>query len=463
MGGSAGPPPPLDAEVPGDAGTPWHAILLILLIQFIEALTTYVFLPVVPFFAEHLQPGAAPAALGWAAGQLTGCFYAGAVFGTPFWGLVSDRMGRRPVLLAGLLLPQLCLLALAFVPSLRWALALRLLQGLAGANISLTKTVMGEVCHSKAALARGMSLLMLPFSVAQAVGPAAAGALVNPAAHIHWLDTALLRLHPFLLTLAVPLAVSLTALPLLLARLPETHPRAAAPATDQTRLTESRSLAASGGQEGRLHQLLTAIASLGGGLSIILYAIAGGVFYAYLTVIPLWLKLDPGHGGFGMDSRGTGLVMASAGPVLFLTQPLLAPYLVQRWGARRAWTVQAAGWAALLWLSPFATQAHLSVGALCVLWTLNNVLYQMLLSGCFIMQSNAVPASVRGAFIGVGTALTAVGRLVMPALAAPLFTRAVAEPSAWLGGHHLAFNALAFVVACAAVLSLAVPPSVDQP
>lgn len=54
--------------------------------------------------------------------------------------------------------------------------------------------------------------------------------------------------------------------------------------------------------------------------------------------------------------RGTGLVMASAGPVLFLTQPLLAPYLVQRWGARRAWTAQAAGWAALLWLSPFATQ-----------------------------------------------------------------------------------------------------------
>lgn len=42
-----------------------------------------------------------PSRIGLHAGELNGCYYAGSIIATPLWGLLSDKVGRRPILLSG--------------------------------------------------------------------------------------------------------------------------------------------------------------------------------------------------------------------------------------------------------------------------------------------------------------------------------------------------------------------------
>ena len=54
-------------------------------------------LPILPFYAQHL--GATPLMIGW----IISSYSIAQLLSAPFWGRVSDRYGRRPALLIGLL------------------------------------------------------------------------------------------------------------------------------------------------------------------------------------------------------------------------------------------------------------------------------------------------------------------------------------------------------------------------
>ena len=59
-------------------------------------------LPVLPAWLASLMPGLGPAQLGRHVGFLSGVYAAGVLLGAPLWGVVSDRVGRRRILLIGL-------------------------------------------------------------------------------------------------------------------------------------------------------------------------------------------------------------------------------------------------------------------------------------------------------------------------------------------------------------------------
>ena len=86
-------------------------------------------MPILPFYAhEH---GASATALG---GIFTA--YAAAQFVcAPLWGRLSDRVGRRPVLLGTIAGTALAMLAVGFAPSLAWLFAARILAGAFAANM----------------------------------------------------------------------------------------------------------------------------------------------------------------------------------------------------------------------------------------------------------------------------------------------------------------------------------------
>ena len=73
-------------------------------------------------------------------------------------------------------MPKLCLLGVFVAPSFKMALGLRMLQGFFGANNSIARTYMAEVCDTHT-VARGMSLLIIPFALAQVVAPIVGGLL----------------------------------------------------------------------------------------------------------------------------------------------------------------------------------------------------------------------------------------------------------------------------------------------
>ena len=127
-------------------------------------------MPVLPYLvksqgASGTQLGVI--AMGYAAAQLV-C--------APLWGRLSDRIGRRPVLLFTIAGTALSLLALGFATSLPWIFAARVLSGAFAANISVASAYVADVTDDSERT-RWMGLLGASFGVGFVLGPAIGGLL----------------------------------------------------------------------------------------------------------------------------------------------------------------------------------------------------------------------------------------------------------------------------------------------
>ena len=123
------------------------------------------YLPALPDIARHF--GAGPAAA-----QLTmSAFLAGMAIGQLGWGPLSDRVGRRPPLLAGILLYTLASLALTRMPSIEALAAGRFVQGLgASAGLVIARAVIRDR-YDTTESARLFSLTFLVLAIAPMLAP----------------------------------------------------------------------------------------------------------------------------------------------------------------------------------------------------------------------------------------------------------------------------------------------------
>ena len=108
--------------------------------------------------------------------QLTLSFFiAGFAVGTLFYGPVSDRLGRRPALLTGLVLYTFASLACAFVDSIELLIALRFVEALGGcAGAVLSRAVVRDL-FAREDGARIMSYMASAMALAPAVAPIIGG------------------------------------------------------------------------------------------------------------------------------------------------------------------------------------------------------------------------------------------------------------------------------------------------
>src|SRR5580658_6359842 len=101
---------------------------------------------------------------------IVSAYVAGVGLGQLFWGLMSDRFGRRPILLTGLTLyviaAVLCGLTQSFIALLGW----RLLHGLAAASVVVTRSVIRDL-YSGRVMARVLSLTFVVFLMVPIMAP----------------------------------------------------------------------------------------------------------------------------------------------------------------------------------------------------------------------------------------------------------------------------------------------------
>lgn len=129
-------------------------------------------MPVLPFYADEF--GASALTLG----LLFSAFAAAQFLFAPIWGRLSDRHGRRPILLATIAGTGLAMLGLAFATSLAWIFVARLLAGVFAANISVATAYVGDVTADDERT-RWMGMIGASFGIGFVLGPAA-GALLAP-------------------------------------------------------------------------------------------------------------------------------------------------------------------------------------------------------------------------------------------------------------------------------------------
>ncbi|KAH6635327.1 major facilitator superfamily domain-containing protein [Chaetomium sp. MPI-SDFR-AT-0129] len=114
------------------------------------------------------------------AGMVTSAFTFAEFSTSVFWGRLSDKVGRKPVLLMGMAGTGLSVLIFGFAPSLPVALFARALGGFLNGNIGVLQTTVGELVTVKEHQARAYAVMPLVWCVGSIVGPMIGGALAKP-------------------------------------------------------------------------------------------------------------------------------------------------------------------------------------------------------------------------------------------------------------------------------------------
>lgn len=114
------------------------------------------------------------------AGLVTSVFAAAECLGAGFWGNLSDRMGRKPILLTGLAGTGISMLMFGFAPNLPIALFARAVGGALNGNIGVLQTTVNEVVKVEAHQARAYAIMPTVWCMGAFVGAGLGGALADP-------------------------------------------------------------------------------------------------------------------------------------------------------------------------------------------------------------------------------------------------------------------------------------------
>ena len=356
-------------------------LTIIFLTVFIDLIGFGIVLPLLPFYATDF--GADPMIIGLLVAMHPAMQF---LFG-PIWGRLSDRIGRRPILLLGLVGSGLSYLLFGLATNLTLLFASRIMQGIAGANIPVAQAYIADSTDLENRT-RGMGLVGAAFGLGFIAGPAIGGVLVN-----------LGYAAPGLFAAALSLANAGAAFFYL--------PESLSP--------EAKASAASDSAPGLLGRLKLAVnfgRSPAIGTLMAIYVLATFVFAAFTTVFPLWIaiKLD-------YDAQHAGYLMAYLGLLMAIVQGRLIGPMASQFGERRllviGTTVLILGYA----LMPLA-DTLLILCAVLVLIALGSGLNWPAATS---LASQQAAIDRQGGVLGVMQSLSALGRMAGAAWAGWVF------------------------------------------
>ena len=153
------------------------SLTFIFITIFVDLLGYGIMLPLLPFYVRAQDGGAA------IAGALSSLYASAQLFAGPVLGALSDRFGRRPVLLVCLLGTSLGYFILGSADSLSLIFLAVLIDGLTGGNLTTAYAYIADVTTSENR-ARGLGLVGAAFGLGLMAGPALGGLLSKYGLHV---------------------------------------------------------------------------------------------------------------------------------------------------------------------------------------------------------------------------------------------------------------------------------------
>jgi DHA1 family tetracycline resistance protein-like MFS transporter len=144
----------------------------VFVIVFIDLIGFGIVIPILPIYAEAFGPSAVEL------GLLMASFSAMQFIFAPILGRLSDRVGRRPVLLVSMVGSAVGYVMFGFAGSMAMLFASRIIDGISGGNISTAHAVIADIT-SPEDRAKGMGLLGAAFGLGFILGPAISGLLLQ--------------------------------------------------------------------------------------------------------------------------------------------------------------------------------------------------------------------------------------------------------------------------------------------
>jgi len=363
-----------------------RALIVLLSVIFLMIAGFGLVIPLLPFFAQAFD---APA---WQVTLLFSAFSFGQFLGEPFWGRLSDRIGRKPVLIITITAVGLSYAALAFAPNMAVAFVIRFANGLFAGNISTLQGAMADITPPEKRASR-MGIMGAAFSAGFMTGPAIGGLLAQPS------RGALGFQLPLLVAAAFALASALA----VVAFVRESRPDASRQRTKPAPIREVMA-----------HPVISRIVVI----SFIVVVGFAGIEATY----GLWTEAR-----FGWGPREIGFAFMAIGLLGAICQGLLSGYLARRYGE----TLTLIG--GLVFMGTGLTTQWLSMH-----WTVAMIGFALVCLGqsiCFpnltALISRAAPADRQGEMLGLNMGGMALARIGGPMLAGQLFGWAVGAPFAF--------------------------------
>ena len=378
-----------DSERRAAAPSPLAAPALIAVI-FINMLGFGIIVPLLPFYAKSFD---APA---WQIALIFSAYSVGAFFGEPFWGRLSDKYGRKPLLISTITGNCLCYLALAFAPNIWAAFFIRLVGGLAAGNGAVVQGYISDVTPPEKR-ARQLSYQGAAWNVGLIVGPSIGGIFAHPNAG------------PIGFQVPLFIASGLAALCVLAITL-------------FIRESKTRDQAITH-RPSRWGAISDAVGHPVIGRLMLLTFMVGFAFTGIESTFGLWALAK-----FNWGPREIGVVFAFTGVCAALTQTFLTGRLSERYGEGRMLAIGMALTVIAAAGQPFSVNMPMVIALMCLTAIGQSVAFPNV--GAMISQT-ADPHR-QGQILGLNNATGALARVVGPFCAGLIFPVVLDGPF-WLG------------------------------
>ncbi|KAF1804084.1 major facilitator superfamily domain-containing protein [Mucor lusitanicus] len=404
--------------------------------------------------------------VGYYVGLITSCFALAQLLTGIHWGMLSDRIGRRPVILQGLVGTISSILLFGLSKSFIWALLSRSLCGLLNGNIGVLKSMVSELTidHLPHQRAQAFSLLPLMYGLGSIIGPMLGGFLSHPVTSYPGVFgdlgalTDFLTEYPYFLPCFISAFICILGLVFGIFHLQETHVVHHEKKHDSNE-DEEEALLASQQQSNQskdphystfqtnsstgtvkvqhsptptLHSPPTLRESLTP--SVMAICIAYG-FFALQAVFmdelfPLYTASSRENGGLGFSPNEIGIALSFAGVITLVGQLLVLPVLTKKYGLLRLFQMVlficiflylSQGIIRTLYYVPdfhgeTNTKFWVWVGLLVSL-TVKTIGHTICFTGCTILVNNACPrVDALGAVNGFSQCCASAMRAIGPAI-----------------------------------------------
>ncbi len=383
-------------------------LVIIFLTVFIFLVGFGIVIPIIPILSRNFG------ATAFEVGLLLAVYSFMQFIFSPFWGKLSDRIGRRPILLFCLVGEGLSYLLFAYARSLEMLFLARILAGFFGASLSTASAYISDITPSHER-SKGMALIGAAFGLGFVVGPALGGLLAVWGRHIspepHF-DTTFSSLW----VAGICFANFIFASKFLKESLNEKSASAAKTKRFST----------------LFHYLnVKTVGSLMGVFFLTSLAMSG---------MEATLILFMGE-KFGWDVKQVSFGFAYIGVIIVFTQGFLVRRLLPKWGERKVLLIGVLLFA--LGLTTIAIAGTIGMMAVAItLLSLGNGLANPSVMGSISLLT---PPQEQGAVMGTNQSMASLGRILGPPLGGLLYGSVALTAPFWVSGL-LAFVAFALVL-----------------
>jgi MFS family permease len=428
------------------------ALTVLFLVTMIDLIGFGIVIPFLTYLVEDLADSQGIIEVGIWVGILMTSYSAAQFLFSPIWGSISDRIGRRPVLMIGLVGNTVFFTMFGLANTLMVALIARFLAGVFNVNIAVARAYIGDVSTSKQ-LATRMGLIGAAFGLGFTIGPFIGGELSDPASRWSYFESTIFETYPYLLPCIAASVLSLFSLIVAYKNLPESLP------------VELRSKKSNVNLITRFKNSSKNIAStlFSGSISVVIWMTMLFVFGFTImhAVFILYTGMDVGSGGLSFNEAQNGRIFAVIGIAGILTQGVLIGPLSRRFGSRKLLPISCLITGLGLTLIPYTEPeyAFLQLGLVSILIAVGNGIFQP--SSSTILTTLAKDTGMElGVVMGAQESVSAFSRILGPLTGGFVWVLTVDKSAPF--DYHTAFHLCGFLMILAAIISLKIVKPQDN-